>query len=147
MPKINDMEFSEYLYNAVTILPEAIQEEFVRVPADLAYWGEQYSVAVSDHLHAKNARETTHARLMVEKRAAAQVTGGKLTVGDLEAAVATDPTYQEVVVAEIEAEARKAAMRTRVDAVHAKKEMLISLGAQLRAEMGADPLTRFAGSK
>ena len=144
MPKIHDLEVDKYLADCVTITPEAIQEEFIRVPADLAYWGELHAQAVKVHLTAKMEVERMAAKLAMEYRERMSVEGKKTTEATVEAAVLLDSAYHEARLAAIEAEATRASLRSRFDAVAAKRDMVQSLGAQIRVEMERDPIVREA---
>jgi len=132
----------KYLEECVRIDDLCLNEEFVRVPADLAFWSARYADAVRNHLMAKHTLTTVESKLHLEHRAAAELTGRKITVGDLQAAVQTDQEYLDAAVAVIESDALRLRLRGNLDAVTAKKDMIQSLGAKLRAEMGADPMVR-----
>ena len=56
--------------------------------------------------------------------------------------VLTDDSYQETALALVEADVDRQRCRGIVDAISTKKDMLQSLGAKLRAEMGSDPMVR-----
>ncbi len=124
-----------YLHESVGILPEAIREEFVRVPADLAYWGERFAEAVKDFLTAEHERKTCYAITRLKIRELAQLRGEKLTEKDCDAWVEQTPEYTACKLAEITCEAAKFAAKARLDAVSAKRDMCMSLGAHIRAEM------------
>lgn len=132
----------EYLKQSVEIIPEAIQEEFVRVPVDLAYWGERYAEAVKEFLTAEHERKTLYATLRLQVRELAASKGEKLTEKDCDAWVEQTPKFQQAKLAEIEAEAAKIAAKARLDAVTAKRDMCMSLGAHIRAEMSPGHLNR-----
>lgn len=143
MPKLNDLEVDQYLYDSVAIEPEAIQEEMVRVPSDIAYWGEQKANALKAFKIAKLTKERGEATLNMTHREALALGATKApTVDAVRASVVSDSRYEELALAEIEAEATYAALQTRFTAICAKKDMVQSLGAQLRAEMEKDPMTR-----
>lgn len=132
----------EYLAECLKIEPEAIQEEFVRLPGDLAYWNQQYSEALDTALKAKHNRKAVRGRRALEIRTELLEDGHKVTEGIIEASTDSDPDYVAACNAEAEAEAEKARIYGILDSVRAKKEMLVSLGAQLRQEMEHDPTIR-----
>lgn len=149
----------EYLVRSVEIEPLALEEEFIRLPSDLARWNHLYSDAVAAYLSAKFAREQVYASLHGEMRqqlmdqavdaaTAADAEGKKKarvkapTVGDIEAAVLLHPDYKAAKEAEIEAERNKAHLYGVVDSVRTKRDMLIQIGAQRRAEMQMDPMIK-----
>lgn len=121
---------------AVTIMPEAITEDFVRVPSDLAYYNAIYSDAIDMLLTAKRKVEECEAELRREYRASADV---KVTESYLDSCVALDPRYKILRESVDRAEVNKSRANGVVDAIRAKKEMLISLGAHIRAEMNGQP--------
>lgn len=140
--KIHDLDVDEYLADCVQVYPEALQEEYVRIPADLAYWNARNSAANRNHLVTKMNRERTVARLQIETRAAFEVAGKKATEALVDATVTMSDEYGVARMAEIEAEVEKAKLSGVVDAIRAKRDMLISLGAHVRAEMQGDPSLR-----
>jgi len=127
--------------DAVKIEPLAMAEEFVRIPADLAYWNAQYSDLLRLYLVAKAESEHLWARVWLETREAL-LTDGKATEKLIESKATCNPEWQKAHLALVELEAEKARVRGVVDAIAAKKEMLISLGAHIRSEMEGDPMLR-----
>lgn len=130
--------------DAVTIEPMAIQEEFIAVPAHLAYWNSQYAAAFESHIMHKLAREQMyralygayHAQLVSER-------GGKApTISDVDSRVEPDSRMVEARREEALAEAEKVRLQGICEAVRAKRDMVISLGAHMRAEMAGNPLIR-----
>ena len=130
------------LQNVVKIEPLAMQEEFIRVPADLAYWNELYAQVLKRYLVGKAQSEHLWARLWLETREKLLTTDGKATEKMIENATMANPEWQKAHLALVEVEAEKSSIRGTVDAIAAKKEMLISLGAHVRAEMDGDPMVR-----
>lgn len=163
MAKLKELDVEDFLAACVTICPEQIQEEFINLPAQLAYWNERYSMASADYLRAKQIREQVEAQLFIQCRndllakAALEAepdrsdTAGTKTVkrtikapskDAVEAVVGVHPDYIAAKTAENEAEIAKGRMYGVVDAIRTKRDMLISLGAQLRVEMLHDPVIR-----
>ena len=138
----NDTDLGEYLRECTQIDDLALDGEFIRVPADLAYWSARYAEAHRAHLLAKHEVDTTHARLHLSIKAEADLNKTKMTVADLDAAVKSHPDYLAAVLDVIDADADRLRLRGSLEAVAAKKDMIQSLGAKLRAEMGADPMVR-----
>ncbi len=127
----------EYLKECLVIEPEAITEEFVRIPGDLSYWNAEYSRALQESLDATTERKRVRAELYLNIRTELLEDGHKVTEGIVDASVESHPDYVEAQKAENEAAARKADVYGTLDSVRAKKDMLVSLGAMLREEMGA----------
>jgi len=142
MAKLHDIEVDDYLAQCVTMDPLQLEEEFVQLPATLAYWNERYAEAQRGYLRAKVERERASSRLTMECRAVLEAKKGKATVGDVEAAVNGHPEYMKTKDLELDTEIEKSRVYGVLDAIRAKKEMLISLGAHIRAEMQGDPTLR-----
>lgn len=135
-------EVGEYLWECVRIDPLVIQEEYVRLPSDLAYWNERYASAYRFWLEIKDRRERTEAQLAVTLRKDLELElahnphrTGKVTVGEVAGAVASSEEYRSVRAKEIGAEAEKVRLWGVLDAIRTKRDMLVSLGATQRAEM------------
>lgn len=130
-----------YLKQCVEIVPEAIHEEYVRLPADLAYWNAQYADAQRAFLLAKVEADILERELYPVLRVELEATG-KVTEKMIESALASSAAWKESKVRVAEAEAEKARLYGVLDAVRTKRDMLVSLGAHLRAEMDGSPQLR-----
>lgn len=139
---LGDVEVTAYLRECVTIEPMALEEEFVRVPSDLAYWGARWADAQKEASLAKLQRDQVEAAIDAEHRMAAASAGEKVTEKVIASRVLTDDRMKAVEIELIEAEARATRARAFCDAVRAKRDMVISLGSQVRAEMQANPTIR-----
>jgi hypothetical protein len=133
-------EAGSYLASCVEIDDLCLDEEFKRVAADLAYWTHQYALAQRRYLMAELEQDKVKARLhlMCKANAAFSDKGKGKTVPDLAAEVQVHPEFLAAAVELIDSDSEKLRLRGIVDAVIAKKEMLISLGAKLRVEMQGD---------
>lgn len=118
--------------------PLALDEEFQRTPADFAFWSHKLSEATKTSLRAKFERDRVGAKLLIEMRE----TLGKKTVDEIEARVTTHPDFVEAKLAEIDAEAERAKLWGVVESLRVKRDMLIQMGAHVRAEMEHDPQLR-----
>ena len=148
--KNGDVNPDTYLAECVHIDPLAVQDEYVRVSADLAYWNAQYAKSVRDSLIAKVELDILERELYPKCRQVLEDGGVRPT----EAAIdieCTSPRATTIGHSDAwkaakrqlaEAEADKAKAYGVVDAVRAKKDLLISLGAHIRAEMERDPVLR-----
>lgn len=142
MPKIQDLEVDDILYRAVSIDPVDLQQEFVTLPADLAYWGARHADAHRAALKAKFALEQAEAKTRLFIREQLNLSGQKATVDEINARVIVDEFYAEARLAAIETESVALRYRNLLSSVHAKKDMLVSVGAQVRAEMDGNPSLR-----
>ena len=133
----------KYLHECTQIEPTFLQEEFVRLPADLAYWNQRYSEAYRVWLEAKHAVERHAAVMSIAIREQLMVTNkGRATISEVEQLLHRDAAYDQLKRAEIVAETEKVRLYGVLDALRTKREMVISLGAHIRAEMSNDPLIR-----
>lgn len=137
----HDLDPDAYLKDCVTIEPLAIQEEYVRIPADMAFWGQRFADTQKAFQLAEQEKKRVRAALYILHRE--RLTNeGKVTEGMIDAHVETDEDYQAVVANLITAEWAMAKTKAARDAVGTKKDMLVSLGAHVRQEMEGDPVIR-----
>ena len=139
MPKIRDLEIDEYLYESVTLDAVQIEQEFSRVSADVAYWSTMYARAHRRYLRAKILRDQTKAAAYIEHRDLLMASHGKATVRDIDSSISGDMKVQEVEADVVEAEYEREKLKGTMEAVRAKRDMLITLGAHLRVEMQGNP--------
>lgn len=139
----NHPDPDKYLEECLKIEPLAIEEEFIRVPADLAFWNDRYA-SVYQHFHEmKLAREQLYHHLYKQfgdDMLTRQVK--KPTIVEITAAVETDPEFLIARTAEITADAERVRLYGIMDSLRSKRDMLISLGAHIRALMNQDPMIK-----
>ena len=164
MPSHNGLEIDQYTYDSVSITPEALSEEFARVALDLAYWNAKFAEALREYRIAELEQKRTRAMLYIKHRTLLQEAAiqeahsspqefdakgkpkpakvDRVTEAQVDSAVLMDPAMVEcdnnVIVTEVE----KEKVRGALDAVRAKREMVVSLGAHIRAELAGDPVLR-----
>jgi len=143
MSKIHDLEVDAYLKKCVSIEPLALNEEYVQFSSDLAYWNAYHAEALRTHLIASLNVDRVVAMRRIELRAKMAETQ-KVTESMIDAAVDMDIAVCTARFEAIEAEVEKVRLRGVVDALHAKKDMLVSLGATIRMEMEGEPSLRAA---
>lgn len=131
-----------YLKQCVSIDPLSLSEEFTKVASELSFWNERQTEALRASLHAKIARERLHAQLFFEKRAALEAAKAKATEATVEAAIEIDPRFAALRDEEADAQSEYMRLRGVAEAVKTKRDMLVSLGAHVRAEMAGDPSTK-----
>ena len=144
--ELNDVMIERFLKEAIDISPEALEEEFVRVPADLAYWNERYAVSLRMWLSAKVERERIMGELLCDplfiEELEEKLQKKKPSVDQIKGAILNHKSYITARISEAANEAEKTRLRGCVDAVASKRDMLISLGAHVRLEMQHDPVLR-----
>jgi hypothetical protein len=145
LAKLMELEVEPYLAECVYIDQADIGREFIELPAKIAYWGERYAQAVKAYLEAYAERKRVFGELMCDP----------LLVGDLENDLGKKPTaeqtkgrvlnedrYKLAVMLEASTEAERERLRSMLNALSAKRDALVSLGASTRIEMQRDPLIR-----
>ena len=137
---IHDQPFDDYLFDCVTIDENDLTSEYVRVPADMAYWGKRAADAERDHLLAKVRVEEAEAS--AQQRARDRLENDpstkRVTEAMVTAAAQQDPALRLAQQVYADAAATRKEVAGYLSAIAAKRDMLISLGATQRHEMNAD---------
>lgn len=141
-PVEKEADLERYLRECVQILPEVIEEEYVRFPADFAFWNARYAAAFERWLRLKVERELTYNHLLGEVRAELETIKTKATVSEVESEALRRREFLDAKLAEVQAEAEKVRLYGVMEALRSKREMLISLGAHIRLERSQDPMIR-----
>jgi hypothetical protein len=128
-------ELREYQRECVTIRPHEMADECVRLPTDMALWSERYAQALERTLSADSATKTAYTRayealLMSEDRS-----GKPMPDGKAKELAKRDRDYVIAAMDEVEALGEKARVWGILEAIRAKRDMLIELGATRRREM------------
>lgn len=142
---LHDLEVDAYLKRAVHIEAVALEDEFVRLPSDIAYWNERHSIALRAYLDAKMDRERVLGTLMCDLTLVEELEaylGKKPTVDQIKGRVLSDPKYDAAKRKENRTDQERTRLRGAVEALATKRDMLISLGAHVRLEMMHDPIVR-----
>jgi hypothetical protein len=129
---------AKYASECVKLEPTALEEEFVRYTADLAYWGQQLAEVKQAESLVKLSRDTTQADLDVGAREA--LAGDKKpTEAMISAWVQKHPAMVAAEKECIGATYEVDRVRAVWEALRSKRDMLVGLGAQQRAEMQHEP--------
>jgi hypothetical protein len=127
---------------AVNIDPASLHREFAEFPGVLSHWGARYASAISEASAMAEELEDLEAEVYLELRA--RKDSGQ-TEQTIKANVRLDRRVRLKRSMLLAAEAKRVRYEKKViSALHAKREMLVSLGAHQRAELGGDPLVRRA---
>jgi len=134
---------AEYLRESVemddvTQLDDAMR----RLSGDLSYWNNQYAQSHKKFNRLKVETDKLHGRMYMMHRASLMNEHGKATEPMIKAAVDMDEDYHDIKIELVDAEAEKIRLKGVCESVVAKKDMLQSIGAKLRIEMGHDPSIR-----
>ncbi|MCJ7760611.1 hypothetical protein MUP59_05655 [Candidatus Bathyarchaeota archaeon] len=114
--------------------------EFVEQPRKFVWWAVLSEVAKDLLAQKKYEMEQLYARLDHEKRTVALNAKVKLTEKMTENEVITDPRYQKCMAEYLEIKKQNGMLMAGKEAMSQRKDMLISLGANYRAEGNADPV-------
>lgn len=126
-------DLDAYLADCVTVEPAALEEEFVRLPADVAFWGAKYAAIFSHWLDRKQVVKQVEAALV--RQARDNWAGDKKpTVSEVDSWVLQQPEFRRAQAEEDAAEAEKVRLSMIMEALRTKRECLISLGAHIRHE-------------
>lgn len=138
----DELDEEEALKGVFDIDPLDLQDAFCETPAQLAYWSHRYALRYRKAAAAKaNEKQVVAAyREVARDRVLAQ--RGKATQDDVAAMLEGIDEVKEAREETIEAEYEKVRVFGIVDAIRTKKDMLISVGAHIRAEMDHDPSIR-----
>lgn len=142
MTDLHGIDVDDFLHDCVSIEPTEIEEEFVRVPAELAYWSHRYAESYERRVRAKLQLDRVAAMLRLKHRSIMEDEKVKITESQVDARVETDDEMFAAREAMLRAEVDEVRTKGAVEAVRAKRDMLVSIGAHQRAEMQGDPLIR-----
>lgn len=109
--------------------------EYARVPADLYYWRGRWVDCLEEESAAEGHRKNTAATVYQRLRAIKDQGSKAMTEAAIEAAIQTDQDYLNAVERERAAAVAKARIQAVVEAIKAKEQMLVSLGASMRHEV------------
>lgn len=136
------------LRRAISINPVAIQQEYVELPSMISTAINRKVTAAKVYRIAELEAEIAEEQLLIDTRAANEAAvdqtskgEGKVkraTVDEIRALVVTNPVYRKIRERVIEAEEERDRAGAFVEAMRAKSSMLVSLGADVRAEREGD---------
>jgi len=120
--------------NTLLRVGEDITSEFAAQAGNYAYVATLAAEAELQEMLASHDKDKTFSKLYIRKRRDLEVIGTKFTEAVLNSHVEIDSDYEEVVDRLLNAKAQVQAMKAITRALEMKANMLISLGAHLRAE-------------
>jgi len=136
----NGVTYQSSLEEDVKINSSDLDGEFVEQPRKYVWWAVLSEIAKDLVAQKKYEMEMLYARLDHEKRTAAMAAKVKLTERMVENEVITDTRYQKCMAEYLEIKKQNGVLGAGKEAFAQRKDMLISLGANYRAEGNADPV-------
>jgi hypothetical protein len=129
---------------AISINADAIQQEYIELPSTRYKFTRRHIASAKAHRLAELEDEIEEQKIRADlKRIADEANPPKkLTVADMEQIVILDPRYRQSKERVINAREAMDQAAAIVASISDKKEMLVSLGADLRTEKEADPSIR-----
>lgn len=121
-----------------------LEDEFTKLPSKLAYYNALHAAATKVEGLAKVKLGRLEADLYVEVREGMELDPKitRVTEKMVDMAVSRHPTLHDAQADYFEIRRKKNVLAGYCDALRAKKDMLIQLGAHVRAEMERDPSIR-----
>ena len=137
-----EMLLTKKQLEAVRIDELQLDDAFKNVPGDLAFWNARAASAVEQFLLEKHELKVVEAKLWLKNRELTADVKPKPTEKDLTAMMHEHPDWVAANLRLVTADAHKSRAFGFAEAVRAKKDMLQSVGAMMRAEMDGDPAVR-----
>ena len=129
---------------AIWINSDAIQQEYIELPSTRYKFSRRHIASARAHRLAELEDEIEEQKIRADLKRVADESNPpkKLTVADMEQIVILDPRYRQSKERVINAREAMDQAAAIVASISDKKEMLVSLGADLRTEKEADPSIR-----
>lgn len=131
-----------YYKECVETDPRNLDDMLKRLPADFAFWNEQYANALRRELRADMNMRTVSDSLRIVKREEIEALRGKATESMVDAEVTADRNYAKAREELIDAEVEATRLKGRLEALRIKRDMVMQIAAQTRIEMMGDPMVR-----
>lgn len=130
-----DTDLDSYRADCLSLEPEALEEELVRLPADYGYWAERFASAKVGHLRAKAERDRVRAQLYSEWQLSLKADGGRVTEANISASVDQDPRWLEAQATEITALGEVHRLQGTLEGLRCKREALQQIAYMRREEL------------
>lgn len=137
MAKLKDIDVDDYYKACIDFEPALISDEFTRLAADFGYWNEKTAEAGKVLMLAEWEEKKTEAKLYLKYKQAEP--GAKApTEAAVDAAIRTDPIFEELHLETVEAQYTHDQLTGRLKTLSKKADMLVSMGAHIRQEKDGD---------
>lgn len=137
--KVAGQEYESQLEEDLHVDRFDLNTEFEKHSERFAWYATAYELAQAYEGRLKNDLERLYALLDIQARAKMTQNNIRITEKKVENTVITDNTYMKLQDEYQEAKLQTGVLKAARDAMYAKKDALISLGANIRAEMASDP--------
>jgi len=132
--QVLDKSFKGSIREVLTINEATLTNEFVEQPSTFAWFAALSEMASAEVESKKMALSVLRANLDAEKRTELS-SSGKVTESMVDSAIVKDKRYQVAQTELIESERQLGILKSLVQALHQRKDMLIQLGSTRRQEM------------
>lgn len=136
--KIGDTTYPNNLRADIYINRGNLSEEFAEHSERFAWYATAYELAMDVELRAKEHLSRVYARVDAHVRAEARAAAAKLTEKMVENTVLTHPEYVKSLENYLDAKLQTGLLKAARDGMISRKDMLVSLGANYRAEGRSD---------
>lgn len=126
----------------IEIDPLDIELEYTQIGAQIARYNELHVDALKEQLYAERSVKRTRAKVQLFVRSKAAADGVKMTDSRANAKVESHSKVQRAEIYAIDAKIERERLRGILKNLEGKRDMLISLGAHIRAEMQGNPSLR-----
>ncbi|KKN46455.1 hypothetical protein LCGC14_0672950 [marine sediment metagenome] len=137
----NDTSLDAVL-EVMEIDPLDIELEYTTIGPQIARYNELHVEALREQLYAEREVKRVRAKKQLFIRAKASDSGDKMTDSRANAKVEASQIVQKVEIAAIDARIERERLRGILKTLEGKRDMLVSLGAHIRAEMQGNPSLR-----
>jgi len=129
-------------------IPANLNQELFEFPQSVAKWGFRVSEAIREFQLATMYADDCEAAAEEKARTVlGPLKRGTVTNADYSRAARYDPEWRAAQLKKIHAEARVGRLKSAAAALAAKREALLSIGANLRQEMQVDPTLRDSSTR
>lgn len=141
---LDGIRYERSLDEDISIDNSSLDYEFSEQAKRFAWWAVVGEISMDVLARQKYSLDVLYAQLDQQKRAEAQAVGVKLTEKMVENSVITDPLYREAMNKYLDIKKQSSILQAGKAAFLQRKDMLVSLGANYRAEGVGDPVVKSA---
>jgi hypothetical protein len=136
---VDDVVYTSSLKEDLRIDRTNLDEEFIEHSSKYAWYSTAYELCLDKERRLKSELARAYAQLDVQARMSMKAQGIRVSEKKVENMVITSKDYVELQEEYFNAQRMTGLLKAARDAMIHKKECLISLGANIRAELASDP--------